>query len=225
MCISLIVLCLFAQDAVAQRDPHTSSSALQIDESLAQWQSRSDAPLQALHAAHRMFWLVTSVFHPFKERMPPTTQAEPILTALPVPGALSSPFGERDDPVKRRRRKHHKGVDFVAQRGTHVQAAGPGIIVRAQSTRGYGRIVVIDHGLGLETRYAHLQRIKVKKGEFVPSGMVIGTVGSSGRATGPHLHFEVRQDGVALPPETVTNFKIPACSAKARDCRRDSPKS
>jgi murein DD-endopeptidase MepM/ murein hydrolase activator NlpD len=87
---------------------------------------------------------------------------------------------------------------------------------------GYGRVVIIDHGHGLQTRYAHLQRIKTKKGEFLPAGAVLGAVGSSGRTTGPHLHFEVRQDGVALPPEKVIQFKLPDCSRHARHCNRHS---
>lgn len=151
-----------------------------------------------------------------------------MLTEKPVPGMLSSPFGVRPDPVKsrgkRRRqiRRHHKGVDFVANRGTLVHASGPGIVVHASRMGGYGRVVIVDHGHGLQTRYAHLQRIKTKKGEFLPAGAVLGTVGSSGRTTGPHLHFEVRQDGVALPPAQVIQFKLPDCSRHARHCRRHS---
>ncbi|HEU5060963.1 MAG TPA: M23 family metallopeptidase, partial [Kofleriaceae bacterium] len=68
---------------------------------------------------------------------------------------------------------------------------------------GYGRVVYIDHGGGLETRYAHLQKILVEEGDFVPAGAVVGKVGSSGRATGPHLHFEVRRDGRPVAPNRV----------------------
>jgi murein DD-endopeptidase MepM/ murein hydrolase activator NlpD len=143
----------------------------------------------------------------------------PILTEKPVPGQLSSPFGYRRDPI-RRRRKHHKGVDFVAKRNTPIHAAGPGVVAYAGRRGGYGRMVIIDHGLGLETRYAHLQRINVKKGEFVPRGATVGKVGSSGRATGPHLHFEVRQDGIAIPPAKALDVELPGCSKNARDCRR-----
>ncbi len=158
-----------------------------------------------------------------------------LLTEKPVPGKLSSRFGMRPDPVKRRRnqrRKHrrrHLGVDFVASRGTLVHAAGPGIVVRASFSGGYGRVVIIDHGHGLQTRYAHLHRFKTKKGDFLPAGAVLGTVGSSGRTTGPHLHFEVRQDGKALSPDEVVNFELPGCSRRARHCsdrtRRSRPNS
>jgi murein DD-endopeptidase MepM/ murein hydrolase activator NlpD len=149
-----------------------------------------------------------------------------LLTEKPVPGELSSDFGVRPDPVhgrrkrRRKRTRHHKGVDFVASRGTLVHAAGPGIVVRAGFSGGYGRVVIVDHGQGLQTRYAHLQKIKTKKGEFLPAGAVLGSVGSSGRTTGPHLHFEVRQDGVALPPQDVIQFELPRCARRARHCDR-----
>lgn len=146
------------------------------------------------------------------------------LTVQPVPGDLSSEFGLRSDPVRHkrkrlRRRKMHKGLDFIAQRGTHVHAAGPGVVVKAQVTGGYGRLVIIDHGGGLHTRYAHLQRFKVRKGQRIEAGKVVGHVGSSGRVTGPHLHFEVRQDGIALPPADVVQFNVPKCSRKSRRCK------
>lgn len=146
------------------------------------------------------------------------------LTVAPVPGELSSEFGLRSDPVRRKRRrrkrhKMHKGLDFIAQRGSHVHAAGPGIVVKAQVAGGYGRLVIIDHGGGLQTRYAHLQRFKVRKGQTVDAGRVVGDVGSSGRVTGPHLHFEVRLDGVAVPPADHVQFDVPECARTARRCK------
>lgn len=146
------------------------------------------------------------------------------LTVAPVPGELSSEFGLRSDPVRRkrkRRRRHkmHKGLDFIAQRGSHVHAAGPGIVVKAQVSGGYGRLVIVDHGGGVQTRYAHLQRFKVRKGEIVEAGKVLGLVGSSGRVTGPHLHFEVRKDGVAVPPADYVDFEVPKCARRARRCK------
>ena len=161
------------------------------------------------------------------------------LTFAPVPGKLSSEFGLRADPVRnkrcrrqRKRQRMHKGLDFIAQRGAHVHAAGPGVVVKAQVTGGYGRLVGIDHGGGLRTRYAHLQRFKVRKGQSVEAGKVLGDVGSSGRVTGPHLHFEVRQDGVAVPPADVVKFAVPKCSRRSRGCksinrqsRKDRPNS
>ncbi len=149
------------------------------------------------------------------------------LTVQPVPGDLSSEFGPRQDPVRRKRRRKrrqrmHKGLDFIAQRGTHVHAAGPGVVVKAQVTGSYGRLVIVDHGGGLQTRYAHLQRFKVRKGQRVEAGKVLGLVGSSGRVTGPHLHFEVRQDGTAVAPQNIVQFTVPNCSPSARRCKSTS---
>lgn len=127
----------------------------------------------------------------------------PILTTRPVPGGTKSAFGARKNPFSRRGRERHKGVDLSASRGTPVHAAGAGMVVRAERGGGYGRVVIIDHGGGLETRYAHLQKILVEEGDFVPAGGLVGKVGSSGRATGPHLHFEVRKGGRAVAPNRI----------------------
>ncbi len=180
-------------------------------------------------------WCVGSVDLAYSQEAEPSAvliEAEDVaLTARPVPGKLTSPFGWRDDPVKKKRRrrrkrrhrrvrKEHKGLDFAGRRGTPIHAAGPGIVSRANLSRSYGRIVIVDHGNGLETRYAHMQRFKVKRGTKVEAGSVVGTVGSSGRATGPHLHFEVRKNGKALPPSDVVKFALPECKERARDCKR-----
>jgi murein DD-endopeptidase MepM/ murein hydrolase activator NlpD len=127
----------------------------------------------------------------------------PVLTTRPVPGGTNSPFGVRKNPFRHRGRERHSGIDLAASRGTPVHAAGAGQVVRARRLSGYGRVVYIDHGGGLETRYAHLQAILVAEGEFVPAGGLVGRVGSSGRATGPHLHFEVRKDGRAMAPGDI----------------------
>ena len=123
-------------------------------------------------------------------------------------GCLAS-YGYRRDPFTRRL-KMHKGVDYRAPRGTPVVSAGPGVVKVARRKGGYGRVVMIDHGQGVQTRYAHLQSIEVDAGERVSPGMLIGTVGSTGRATGPHLHFELRIDGEAYDPLQVLGPLIPA---------------
>jgi len=141
-------------------------------------------------------------------QLPVALHDVPVLTARPATGELSSPFGVRQDPIRKRRRRFHKGLDFHGKRGQPVHAAGAGIVVRARRTRGYGRVVYIDHGLGLETRYAHLQRIEVKEGDFVPAGALVGKIGSSGRSTGPHLHFEVRRSGRAVDPHQAMDIDL-----------------
>lgn len=102
----------------------------------------------------------------------------------PVHGEISSRFGMRN-------RRMHRGIDIRAPRGTEIVAAGRGVVEFAGRQNGYGKTVVIDHN-GVKTLYAHLSSVKVLRGERVSAATVIGTVGSSGNASGPHLHFEVR---------------------------------
>lgn len=119
----------------------------------------------------------------------------------PIPGKnVSSNFGVRRDPFLKKPALH-AGMDFSARSGTPIRSAGAGKVVRAGWAGGYGRMVVVDHGNGWTTRYAHMRRIAVSVGDKVSAGTVVGQVGSSGRSTGPHLHFEVRKNGKALDPE------------------------
>lgn len=94
----------------------------------------------------------------------------------------------------------HSGVDLAAARGTPVMATLPGIATVIVSATGYGLHVVIDHGGGLSSLYGHLDTVLIASGDLVMAGEVIGTVGSTGNATGPHLHFEIRRDGIAEDP-------------------------
>lgn len=129
-----------------------------------------------------------------------------VLTTQPVPSSSSawatSGFGWRDDPI-RHRSKFHKGADVRAKPGTPVVAAGDGMVVFAGRQGGYGNVIHVDHGGGVVTRYAHLRRIETTKNAVITAGQQIGQVGSTGRATGPHLHFEVRLDGRAVDPGTA----------------------
>lgn len=130
--------------------------------------------------------------------------------ANPIPGAkISSNFGYRKDPFNGRSAMH-SGMDFKAPRGTPVRATGDGVIIKAGRKGGYGKVVEIRHKNGLITRYAHLSRMNVKKGEKVNVGQIIGKVGSTGRSTGPHLHYEVRQGKAARNPSKYiqVGFKL-----------------
>jgi len=120
----------------------------------------------------------------------------------PVIGEVefTSGFGIRTDPFLGRPAMH-TGLDFRAQMGDPVRATANGKIVNSGWSGGYGRMVEIDHGNGLSTRYGHLSQIDVKVGDMVKIGQVIGEVGSTGRSTGPHLHYETRIDGEAVDPQ------------------------
>lgn len=122
-------------------------------------------------------------------------------TESPVPGvALGSRFGWRIDPVNGQRAMH-SGLDFPAPTGTPILAAAGGVVVTSDWHAAYGRMVEIDHGNNLVTRYAHASRLRVKKGDLVRRGQHIADVGNTGRSTGPHLHFEVLVSGVAQDPK------------------------
>jgi murein DD-endopeptidase MepM/ murein hydrolase activator NlpD len=113
---------------------------------------------------------------------------------------LSSYFGYRTDPYYKVP-KFHEGVDFSAPIGTEMYATGDGVVISAdRSKSGYGNQIVIDHGFGYKTMYAHLQSFKVRLGERVNRGQVIGTVGSTGKSTSPHLHYEVWKNNVPVDP-------------------------
>ncbi len=112
---------------------------------------------------------------------------------------MTDGFGMRRDPFNRRLRMHH-GLDFAGPTGTPVMATAAGRISRAGTMSGYGRVIEIDHGNGISTRYAHLRRINVSVGEEVSVRQVIGQLGNTGRSTGPHVHYEVRFNGEPLDP-------------------------
>jgi murein DD-endopeptidase MepM/ murein hydrolase activator NlpD len=94
----------------------------------------------------------------------------------------------------------HSGIDLAAARGTPVMATLPGVVTVIVSATGYGLHVIINHGGGLSSLYGHLNTVVVITGDYVAAGQIIGTVGSTGNATGPHLHFEIRRDGIAEDP-------------------------
>ncbi|WP_328485041.1 M23 family metallopeptidase [Methylobacillus arboreus] len=127
-------------------------------------------------------------------------QASTLPSTMPTEVAYnSSSYGWRVDPFSGHM-AFHEGLDFVAESGTPVYASAGGIVTAAEQTHDYGKIVKIDHGAGLETRYAHASDLLVKAGERVERGQLIARVGSTGRSTGAHLHFEVRLNGAALDP-------------------------
>ena len=135
--------------------------------------------------------------HPSRKFEPPTctgVDANELCFAWPVEGVVTSHFGSA------RPGRQHGGIDIVAETGTEVRAAAPGQVRFSGWMRGYGRIVVIAHKGGYETAYAHHSKNRVKPGDWVDRWEVIGEVGDSGNARGPHLHFEIRKRGRAVDP-------------------------
>lgn len=128
------------------------------------------------------------------------TQPVSIPSLIPVDGVkLTSDFGMRWHPVLGGRRQH-KGVDLAAPVGTPIHAAADGTVERADWYSSYGLYVALEHGGDIETRYGHMSRLNVAAGQRVRKGDIIGYVGTTGRSTGPHLHYEVRIAGEAVNP-------------------------
>jgi murein DD-endopeptidase MepM/ murein hydrolase activator NlpD len=162
--------------------------------------------------------LLADLSHAVEERSDQLTVLEALLvtssankqflpTLAPVDGGwLSSSFGWRIDPFTGQR-SFHEGLDFPSEAGTPIAAAASGKVIFADVHPQYGKMVEIDHGNGLVTRYAHASRLFVKEGDLVVRGQKIATVGATGRATGPHLHFEVRLNGV---PQNPARFLVSA---------------
>lgn len=134
-------------------------------------------------------------------------------TTLPVKAEWNaSTYGWRVDPFTGERAMH-EGVDFAASPGTSIYAAAAGVVVDSEYHPQYGNLIEIDHGNGLTTRYAHTSKVFVKLGSIVTRGQKIAEVGTTGRSTGPHLHFEVRVNGVAQNPN---RFLIEAARLASR---------
>lgn len=118
----------------------------------------------------------------------------------PVTGPITSSFGEREDPINTGESEFHTGVDIAVSFGTPVHATADGMVESAGMATGYGREIILDHGNGIETLYAHLSGFAVTAGQEVQRGQVIGYVGLSGRTTGPNLHYEVRIHNTPVNP-------------------------
>jgi murein DD-endopeptidase MepM/ murein hydrolase activator NlpD len=121
-------------------------------------------------------------------------------TLWPIMGRITSSFGERTDPFAGDEGEFHRGIDIAAPTGTAIHATGDAVVASAGWGTGYGREVILNHGHGITTLYAHMASITVVPGENISRGQVIGYVGVSGRSTGAHLHYEVRINDTAVNP-------------------------
>ena len=132
--------------------------------------------------------------------VPTRPRSVSIPSRMPLDGAgLTSGFGMRTHPVLGGRRQH-KGIDLASPIGSPIYATADGVVSRADWFSSYGLYISLDHGASLETRYGHLSRLNVAEGQTVRKGDLIGYVGTTGRSTGPHLHYEVRISGTAVNP-------------------------
>jgi murein DD-endopeptidase MepM/ murein hydrolase activator NlpD len=123
---------------------------------------------------------------------------------LPVPGSYSDGFGWRKDPFSGEP-EFHTGLDIVAPMGSAVRATADGVVIRVGREGGYGRMVQLSHGYGLGTLYGHLSQTLVRPGQRIKRGEIIGRVGSTGRSTGPHVHYEVVKGGRRVDPRKFTS--------------------
>lgn len=130
---------------------------------------------------------------------PPSPAGDFVVTNRPVPGIITSPFGPRRHPIFGSTASH-PGLDMNARTGDPIAAAADGVVISARWMNGYGNVVIISHGGGFSTVYAHQSKLLVKVGEHVSGGQTIGLVGSTGWSTGPHLHFEIRINGHPVDP-------------------------
>ena len=166
--------------------------------------------LQALGDRHAdVFTLIESRL--FEKRL----EALLIPSSPPVNGPIGSGFGFRTDPFTRRPALH-TGLDFPSDEGTPIMAAAGGVVLSAGMHPQYGQLVELDHGNGLVTRYAHTSRMLVKQGDLVKRGQKIAEVGTTGRSTGPHLHFEVLVEGVQQNPSKFLDGTAVAGGAASR---------
>lgn len=172
------------------------------------------AMIEMRHKKHYIYLNSDNRYYNEKAR-----KVEGFLLARPVRGArLSSRFTKRRWHPILHKWKAHLGIDFAARRGTPVMAAGSGTIVYSKRMGSYGNLIKIRHSDGYETRYAHLKAFRrgIHRGKRVKKGQVIGYVGTTGRSTGPHLHFELRKHGRAINPLRVVQITTKKLSGKAK---------
>ena len=120
---------------------------------------------------------------------------------LPFPGAITSEFGHRENPFGGSQIETHKGLDIKGPIGAHVKAVAKGKVEFAGLKGGFGNCIILKHGNGFETLYGHLSKILVSVGQQIDIGQEIGNIGSTGRSTGPHLHYEIHHNGQKIDPE------------------------
>lgn len=193
-----IILFSTATPAFANSSANAATTAADVTEPL------RDAQSEGIGNSDQRFRSLFSSWTSLDRAGPTTNPTERSIVSvpsrMPLAGAvLTSNYGMRTHPVLGGTRKH-SGIDLAAPTGTPVYATADGVVSKAEWYSSYGLYISVEHGASLQTRYAHLSRLAVAAGDTVSKGDLIGYVGSTGRSTGPHLHYEVRVDGVAVNP-------------------------
>ena len=183
-------------------------------------QGHDSAAIGALGGAHAPMALTQAAPHQIDESYASLPSANGATFLKPASGRYTSGFGGRVDPIDHTA-SVHPGLDIAANQGAPVHAAAEGVVTHAGPAGTYGNLVTIKHPSGLETRYAHLSHVLVREGDRVPVGAEVGKVGATGRVTGPHLHFEVRDHGKAVDPRPY--LETPALATPATDGNRIAP--
>ena len=158
------------------------------------------APFEAVKPLSTPAPSFKQLFTSWKKMEAPAAATVAIPSTQPVKGtSLTSGYGVRSDPF-RGRAAMHAGIDLAGPLGTPIYATADAIVGRSEWAGGYGNLIELNHGRGIQTRYGHLTRSNVRSGQKVTRGQLIGYMGSTGRSTGSHLHYEVRIDGKAVNP-------------------------
>lgn len=150
--------------------------------------------------------ILDDIFASDEERIAHGLMIRSLPISAPVKGVVTSGFGMRNHPILRGRRAH-KGLDIAAPTGTEIFAPGAGVVIFSGRKNGYGNTIIVDHGYGYTTLYGHCSRLLVEEGANVTRGDVIALVGSTGRSTGPHLHYEVRINGDHMNPTAFIYYE------------------
>lgn len=166
---------------------------------------RQGRPVSLLTTVLSLCLILTAVSCAHGRHFEPAASVPSIWPTGPEARQITSGFGYRKDPINGRS-AFHAGIDIAGPKKSRIVATAPGsVLYAARDDSGYGKQVLIDHGNGFKTRYAHLARIKTKKGKHVKQGQVIGLLGKTGRATGFHLQYEVFKDGKPVDPRLYMN--------------------
>lgn len=199
--------CITGNSRLLAAEPAATAEPTALKESQEALQPENESPEDLITTTEMMIEkLILQMDRELQESSPAKSEkgyARSILASLPsikpIIGSVTSAFGMRMHPVFKRP-VFHAGIDFSAPEGTKVLSTAGGIVVSSGFDSGYGKKVIIDHGLGFQTIYAHLSKAVVRQGQHVKRGEIIAFSGNTGRSTGPHLHYEVRKDNLVVNP-------------------------